>query len=208
MSDMLKSRVVHATPHPWFWVPVIEGVVALALGVYIVLFPQDAPGVVRSIIALALLVLSALQIFEGFRFWNRSVSPWATLSGGVGATAAVFALLALWLPEITPAAARVMLAIGLAAFGIIGLVSLIFTLRSTGFKIASLIINLLAIALGVFLYLAEEQNPERVKMLGLVALLGGAILLAYGYFLWSRRRSATVTPPLPVPPADTTSLGE
>ena len=208
MSDMLKSRVVPATPHPRFWVPVIEGVVALALGVYIVLFPQDAPGVVRSIIALALLVLSALQIFEGFRFWNRSVSPWATLSGGVGATAAVFALLALWLPEITPAASRVMLAIGLAAFGIIGLVSLIFTLRSTGFKIASLIINLLAIALGVFLYLAEEQNPERVKMLGLVALLGGAILLAYGYFLWSRRRSATVTPPLPVPPADTTSLGE
>ena len=208
MSDMLKSRVVPATPHPRFWVPVIEGVVGLALGVYIVLFPQDAPGVVRSIIALALLVLSALQIFEGFRFWNRSVSPWATLSGGVGATAAVFALLALWLPEITPAASRVMLAIGLAAFGIIGLVSLIFTVRSTGFKIASLIIDVLAIALGVFLYLAEEQNPERVKMLGLVALLGGAILLAYGYFLWSRRRSATVTPPLPVPPADTTSLGE
>ena len=208
MSEYSETPVVTTRPHPRFWVPVIEGVVALALGVYVVLFPQDAPGVVRSIIAVALLLLSFVQIFEGFRFWNRSVSPWATLGGGVGATAAVFTLLAIWLPEITPAAARLILAIGLAAFGIIGLVSLIFTVRSTGFKIASLIIDVLAIALGVFLYLAEEQNPERVKMLGLVALLGGAILLAYGYFLWSRRRSATVTPPLPVPPADTTSLGE
>lgn len=209
MSEYSETPIVTTRPHPRFWVPVIEGVVALALGVYVVLFPQDAPGVVRSIIAVALLALSVVQIFEGFRFWNRSVSPWATLGGGVGATAAVFTLLALWLPEITPAAARVMLAIGLAAFGVIGLVSLIFTVRSTGFKIASLIIDVLAIALGVFLYLAEEQNPERIKLLGLVALLGGVVLLIYGYFLWNRGRRAVIAPsPAASSAPDTTSLGE
>jgi uncharacterized membrane protein HdeD (DUF308 family) len=209
VSDISGNQVVTTRSHPRFWVPVIEGVVALALGIYVVLFPEEAPVIVRSIIAAALLVLSFVQIFEGFRFWNRSVSPWATLGGGVGATAAVFALLANWVPEISSAAARLMLAIGLAAFGIIGLVSLIFTLRSTGFKIASLIIDVLAIALGVFLYLAEEQNSDRTKLLGLVALLGGVVLLIYGYFLWNSGRRVPVSPPPPPPPTPTTTgLGE
>ncbi|MDQ2652870.1 MAG: DUF308 domain-containing protein [Chloroflexota bacterium] len=208
MSDIPGTQVVTPRSHPRYWVPVIEGVVALALGIYVVLFPADAPVIVRSIIAAALLVLSFVQIFEGFRFWNRPVSPWATLGGGVGVTAAVFTLLADWAPGFTPAGARQMLALGLAAFGIIGLVSLIFTLRSTGFKIASLIIDVLAIVLGVFLYLAEEQNVERIKYLGLVAMLGGAVLLIYGYFLWSRGRRAAVPPPPPAATSATTDLGE
>lgn len=208
MSEISGTQVV-TRPHPRFWVPLIEGVVALALGIYVVLFPEDAPVIVRSIIAAALLVLSFVQIFEGFRFWNRPVSPWATLGGGVGATAAIFTLLANWLPEISAAAARLMLAIGLAAFGIIGLISLIFTLRSTGFKIASLIIDVLAIALGVILYLADEQNTERIRLLGLVAMLGGAVLLIYGYYLWNRGRRLAVpasSPPSP-PPSDNTTSG-
>jgi uncharacterized membrane protein HdeD (DUF308 family) len=207
VSDISGTQVVTSRPHPRFWVPLIEGVVALALGVYVVLFPEEAPVIVRSIIAAALLVLSFVQIFEGFRFWNRPVSPWATLGGGVGATAAIFTLLATWLPEISAAAARLMLALGLGAFGIIGLVSLIFTLRSTGFKIASLIIDVLAIALGVFLYLAEEQNTDRIKLLGLVALLGGAVLLIYGYYLWNSGRRVAVSPP-PPPVTTTTDLSE
>lgn len=206
MSDISGTQVVTTRPHPRYWVPVIEGVVALALGIYVVLFPADAPVIVRSIIAAALLVLSFVQIFEGFRFWNRPVSPWATLGGGVGATAAAFTLLGDWAPGFAAAAARQMLAIGLAAFGIIGLVSLIFTLRSTGFKVASLIIDVLAIVLGVFLYLAEEQNVERIKYLGLAAMLGGAVLLIYGYYLWSRgRRAAVASPPPPPPPVSTTT---
>lgn len=212
MSDSAETQVVTSRSHPRFWAPVIEGVVALALGVYVVLFPADAPVIVRSIIAVALLVLSVVQIFEGFRFWNRPVSPWATLGGGVGITAAVFTLLADWAPGFPAAAARQMLAIGLAAFGVIGLVSLIFTLRSTEFKIASLIIDVLAIVLGVFLYLAEEQNPGRIQLLGLAAMLGGAVLLVYGYYLWSRGRRTAIPPPPPPPssppPITTTGLSE
>lgn len=214
MSDISGTQVVATRPHPRYWVPLIEGVVALALGIYVVLFPADAPVIVRSIIAAALLVLSFVQIIEGFRFWNRPVSPWATLGGGVGATAAIFTLLGDWAPGFAPANARQMLAIGLAGFGIIGLVSLIFTLRSTGFKIAGLIIDVLAIVLGVFLFLAEEQNAERIKYLGLAAMLGGAVLLIYGYYLWSRGRRAAAVVASPPPPAapvtttTTTDLGE
>lgn len=210
MSEKSGTQVV-TRPNPRFWVPLIEGIVALALGVYVVLFPQHAPAIVRSIIAVALLALSVVQIVEGFRFWNRPVSPWATLGGGVGATAAIFALLENALPEVGAPAARVMLALGLGGFGIIGLISLIFTLRSTGFKIASLIIDALAIALGVALFLAEGQDSERIKILGLVAMLGGVVLLIYGYYLWNggRRAAAAVsTPPPATAESTTTDLSE
>ncbi|MCA9876967.1 MAG: hypothetical protein KC442_04285 [Thermomicrobiales bacterium] len=194
----MSDSSVTAKSSPRFWVPVVEGLVALVLGIYIVLAPADAPAIVRGIIAAALLVLSVVRIGEGFRFWNRPVSPWATLGGGVGVTAATLTLLSNWAPEIPAAAARQTLAIGLTAFGIIGLVSLIFTVRSTGFKFAALIIDVLAVVIGVFLFLAEEQNVERTRVLGGVAIAGGAVLLIYGYILWRKTRQPT--PPLHAEP--------
>ncbi len=173
-----------------WWVVVIEGIAALVIGIVVLLFPSDANDVIRVLIAVGLLVISAGQIAEGFRFWSRSVSPWATLAGGVGFTAAGLALLSAYSPYIQPAGARQMLAVGLVAFGVIGLFSLIFTLRSTGFKIASVIIDLLAIALGVLLYMAAAENTRNTQWVGAAAVIGGVLLLLYGYYLWNKGRAA------------------
>lgn len=194
-----SATPVPAKNSPRFWVPVIEGLVALVLGIYILLAPAEAPAVVRGIIAVALLVLSVVRIAEGFRFWSRPVAPWAALGGGVGATAASLTLLGNWASGIPAAAVRQTLAIGLTAFGVIGLVSLIFTVRSAGFKIAALIIDVLAVVIGVSLFLAEEQNTERTRVLGGVAIAGGAVLLIYGYVLWHKARQRTSPPPPPAP---------
>jgi membrane-bound ClpP family serine protease len=79
--------------------------------------------------------------------------------------------------------------VGLVAFGVIGLFSLIFTLRSTGFKIASVIIDLLAIALGVLLFMAEADRARNILLLGVAAVIGGVLLLLYGYYLWNKGRA-------------------
>lgn len=173
-----------------WWVVAIEGIAALVIGIVVLLFPTDANDVIRVLIAVGLLVISAGQIVEGFRFWSRSVSPWATLAGGVGFTAAGLALLSAYTPYIQAAGARQMLAVGLVAFGVIGLFSLIFTVRSTGFKIASVIIDLLAIALGVLLFMAEADRARNILLLGVAAVIGGVLLLLYGYYLWNKGRAA------------------
>lgn len=173
-----------------WWIVGIEGIAALAIGIFVVARPADASDVIRNLIALALLIVAAGQIADGFRFWNRQVSPWATLSGGVGATAALLALFANWSLYIEPAGARQLLALGLLAFGVIGLFSLIFTIRSTGFKIAALIINLLAIALGALLFLARVDDSGGTQLVGAAAIIGGVALLIYAYTLWNAARAA------------------
>jgi hypothetical protein len=83
-----------------------------------------------------------------------------------------------------------MLAVGLIAFGVIGLFALVFTLRSVGFKIAAFIIDAVAIAIGILLLTAEADDTRGTQLLGIVAIVGGVALLLYAYILWSRGRGA------------------
>lgn len=193
MQDITRDVEQHTSTlkatQRW-WVVVIEGIIALILGIFILAFPADASDVIRTLIAVALLVVSAGQIVEGFRFRERPGSPWATLLGGVGLTAAGLTLLAPYSSYIAPAGARQMLAVGLVAFGIVGLLALIFTIRSAGSKLAALILDILAIALGVLLFRADADDSSGTQLLGAAAVIGGAALLIYGYFLWNKGRTA------------------
>ena len=176
---------------PWrvgqsWWVVAIEGIVALIIGLYIAVDPQRASDLIRILIAIVLLVVSSGQIVDGFRLRGLPSSAWETLRGGVGATVAVLTLLSGWSDYIAPAGARQMLAIGLLAYGIIGIVSLIFTLRSTGFKIAAVITDILTIILGILLLIAEPGDTGSVRLLGAVAIVGGIAMLAYAWMLRNR----------------------
>ena len=180
---------------PWkagqsWWVVGIEGIVALAIGVYTVADPREADDVIRFLIALVLLVDSAGHIVDGFRDRRLASSPWETLRGGVGATVAILTLLSAASNYILDHGARQMLAIGLLAYGILGLASLIFTFRSTGFKIASVIADVLAIVLGVLLLSARAGDTSGTQLLGVAAIIGGIALLGYSWYLRGKPRRA------------------
>jgi uncharacterized membrane protein HdeD (DUF308 family) len=193
MDDIAKGVARQAAPwkatQTW-WVVVIEGIVALLIGIYVVAFPIESSDIIRLLIAIALLVASLGQIVEAFRFRERPVSPWLMLGGGVGITAAALTLLSEWSFYIQPAGARQMLGVGLVAYGVIGLISLIFTFRSADVRVAAIILDLLAIGLGVLLLLAEANDTRGTQLLGAVAIIGGVALLIYSYILWSRGRTA------------------
>ena len=189
MQSMAKDAARQSAP--WkegqnWWVVAIEGIVALIIGLYIVVDPDRASDLIRVLIAVVLLVVSVGQIVDGFRMRGLPSSPWGTLRGGVGATVALLTLLSGWSDFIAPAGARQMLAIGLLAYGIIGIVSLIFTFQSTGFKIAAVITDILTIVLGILLLIAEAGDTGSVRLLGAVAIIGGIAMLVYAWLLRSR----------------------
>ena len=76
-----------------------------------------------------------------------------------------------------------MLAVGLLAYGVLGVISLIFTSRSTGFNGGVIIADVLAIVLGVLLLRARSGDTSATQLLGAVAAVGGIALLGYSWYL-------------------------
>jgi uncharacterized membrane protein HdeD (DUF308 family) len=184
MQDIAKD--VARQTAPWkgwqnWWTAGIEGIIALAIGVFMLANPTGASDVIRFLIALVLLLDSLGHIVDGFR--DRLSSPWETLRGGIGATVAVLTLLSAGSDFVEDDGARQMLAIGLLVYGLLGVVSLIFTFRSTGFRIASIIADLLTIVLGILLLSARSGDTRGTQLLGVVAAVGGIALLGYSWYL-------------------------
>ena len=184
MQDTAKN--VARKTSPWIagqsWSVVgVQGIIALAIGVFMLANPTGASDVIRFLIALVLLLDSLGHIVDGFR--GRLSSPWETLRGGIGATVAVLTLLSAGSDYVEDDGARQMLAIGLLVYGVLGVVSIIFTFRSTGFRIASIIADVLTIVLGILLLSARSGDTRGTQLLGAVAALGGIALLGYSWYL-------------------------
>ena len=161
----------------------IQGIIALAIGVFMLANPVGASDVIRFLIALVLLLDSLGHIVDGFRERRQPSAPWEALRGGIGVTFAVLTLLSAGSNYVEDDGARQMLAIGLLAYGVLGLVSIIFTFRSTGFKGAAIIADVLTIVLGILLLRARSGDTSGTQLLGAVAAVGGIALLGYSWYL-------------------------
>jgi uncharacterized membrane protein HdeD (DUF308 family) len=172
---------------PWnawqsWWTVGIQGIIALAIGVFMLANPTRASDVIRFLIALVLLLDSLRHIVDGFRHRGPS-SQWETLRGGIGVAVAVLALLSAGSDYVENDGVRQLLAIGLLAYGLLGLVSIIFTFRSTGVNGGAIIADVLAIVLGLLLLGARSGDTRGTQLLGAVAAVGGIALLGYSWYL-------------------------
>jgi len=181
-KDLVRQTALWKPGQSWAVVGV-QGIIALAIGVFMLANPTGASDVIRFLIALVLLLVSLGQIVDGFRDPRQSSSPWETLRGGVGVTVAVLTLLSAGSDFVEDDGARQMLAIGLLAYGVLGIVSLIPTFRETGFKGAAIIADVLTIVLGILLLTARSGDTSGTQLLGAVAAVGGIALLGYSWYL-------------------------
>src|SRR5215216_4045065 len=72
---------------PWragqsWWVVGVQGIIALAIGVFMLANPTRAGDVIRFLIALVLLLDSLGHIVDGFRDRRLASAPWDALRGG------------------------------------------------------------------------------------------------------------------------------
>jgi uncharacterized membrane protein HdeD (DUF308 family) len=207
-KDVGRQTSLWKAGQSW-WVVGVQGIIALAIGVFMLANPTGASDVIRFLIALVLLLASLSQIVDGFRDSNLSSSPWETLRGGIGVTVAVLTLLSAGSDYVEDDGARQMLAIGLLAYGVLGIVSLIFTIRSTGFRGGAIIADVLTIVLGVLLLSARSGDTRGTQWLGAVAAVGGIALLGYSWYLRGKPRrearasAAAGTSPATAPDRDT-----
>src|SRR5215212_6819786 len=163
MQDIAKDVARQGAPwNAWqnWWTVGIQGIIALAIGVFMLANPTGASDVIRFLIALVLLLASLGHIVDGFRDRSSSTSQWETLRGGIGATVAVLTLISARSDYVQDDGARQLLAIGLLTYGLLGIVSLIFTFRSAGFRGGAIIADVLTIALGTLLLSARSGDTR------------------------------------------------
>ncbi len=200
MSYNTKELVQQATP--WsrqavWWVVLIQGIIALALGVYVLMQPQQAG--VRFVQVLgAYLAVSSIIALNRFRSRNGEVvvEPGRWLYAGIALVAGLIAFLHPWITTIDVAAAATVLAIGAVLAGLIGLFGIFSSYGQVGIRWSAVIINLLYLLFGVIIFY-RNRNPADVSPIqwaGYLASGAGVLLILYSIWMYRGQSAATAAP--------------
>ncbi len=191
MGERAKGLALRSVP--WRegvgWpVVAVEGVALLAVGLFMVLRPDDAADVTRTLLGAALLIISLQQVVNGFRNPGHSFVPFQMLRGGIGATVGLLVALQPLLPAVafSAGAARIVLGVGFLVVGAIGLAGLLTARNADRVQLEAVVSSALTIGFG-FLLLAGADG--RAPLLGGVIAIAGLGLLVYaaGRAIGSRR---------------------
>ncbi len=194
MTNDLKTRVAQTAKAaaPWrkgvaWWVVLLQGVVLLALGLY-VFFAQPTTAVILGwVVALSLLASGALSLYLSLQATERTpVRQWTLIHGAVGVAAG---LLAIVIQFVSPGAALTVLGLGCLAYGGVGLY-LLLDKNLTPLRRLSFISTIFYLVLGVLIVLHALGVGTLATVLQVMSLLlitAGIILFFWGIILRNER---------------------
>lgn len=168
------SRVSYATPG--------SGLITFGLGVAAVLFPDAMEQLLLPFIGALLLVIAMSWIYAGFvdSEMVRSQEPHLRMvSAGVATMTGVSLIVQPFIDVIGLNTARVLLAIGLALLGMIGLVLAYRGTSGAEARVADLTTNVALILLAVLTLSSLEGGRSSIEFLGWLAIGAGGSLMGY-----------------------------
>jgi uncharacterized membrane protein HdeD (DUF308 family) len=176
---------------PW-WVIGVQGIVLVAIGLYLLLAPASAGPLIIQLIALWVLIESVLHIVAGLRDSANGADPYTMLQAGIGVTIGLLLVLRDWLvPTLEVSSARTILGLGLLAYAGVGVAGALVTKDESESWLGPVVSAVLTVVLAVLLLTSGEDNAaDRLAFLGWVGLIGGALLLLLAWRSRSRPRVA------------------
>jgi len=163
---------------PWGWV-LAEGIVMLALGLFMVLAEAQARLAFGVILAVALGVSGALQLLAAWRAKQAGAeSLWGWIRGGIGLGVGLLMLILILANAISLQAGRIILGIGCLAYGGLG-GYMLYLKRQDGIRLPELISSTLFVLVGVLLSLAALGGG----VLATIAVVASILLMLFGVFL-------------------------
>lgn len=166
----------------WVWT-IVKGLVALALGIFLLVGADTASFVVAYALAGYLAVSGAMQTFSGFFNRNAPGSTTDRIRGLVGLVAGVALLLLVYFQVLSLQAVYTVVAVAVIAYGLLGLFEAIFDRGASRFQWMPLLINLLLVVLGALVFVFRTQELDLKTWAGVVLALIGVIIIVYGYFV-------------------------
>jgi len=184
---------------PWkqgtaWWVVLTEGIVGIVIGV-LLLLTDLGTNLAIELLGVLLLVTSVLSVYQ---LLKGRVAPGrvalVAFRSGAGVTTGVLVLIgsvAIGASDPVTRALAVVLGVGLIIFGLVGLASSLLRREAgQGLPIAVLIVAggmaLVGLLLAINGIAGYDQVKSAFKLLGVLMIVAGGALAAYGYLLRSR----------------------
>ena len=185
-----RSRAMLEQGMPWrkgtgWMIVMIEGIVLAVIGVMFLVSAEGASKTVRMVLAAVLLVNSLLRIWAAMRGMapmDRGM-PLRMVASGIGLTVGLLVLLEPGSDYITNDAAKVILGIGLLAYGIVNLIGTWIGRDEEGIKWGAAVLALATIIFAFLLIYNIRNESVGGRWFGWVALIFGVALAAYGFLL-------------------------
>jgi uncharacterized membrane protein HdeD (DUF308 family) len=177
---------------------IAEGAVAAIAGLLMLFRPLGGSSTTLQIIGLILL---AGALVTSFQLWRGRIPPersvLAGFRAGSGVTVGILVLVATFLTNVTDTVTATMAAVvgvGFLVFGGIGIAMTLFARQpDQPLPAVNLVLDAIVAVVGVVLILAGAAGSGTVNsvytILGILLILGGVGLVAYGYLL--RQQEAT-----------------
>lgn len=182
MTTQIKGTLKRARPWdgqaPW-WLVLVEGAVALVLGAYILLRPQQATTVVGQLIALFLLISGILGVLTGLRHRGEGrVATIVLIRGLVGLIVGLLIFGLLFMQILTYNSGTTLLAIGMLLYGVLGLVVGFFDRGQGGIR-WGVVFNSILFAVVGFVALFIQQANVMVDWVGPLLVIFGIALIVF-----------------------------
>jgi hypothetical protein len=178
VTESAKAALPWRKGIPWGWV-LAEGIVMLALWLFMVLAEARARLAFGVILAVALGVSGALQLLAAWRAKQAGgESPFGWIRGGIGLGIGLLALILILASALSLLAGRLILGIGALAYGGLG-GYMLYLNRKEGVRLPAILSSTFFALVGLLLIIAAFGGG----LLATISMVASVLLMLFGAFL-------------------------
>lgn len=157
-----------------WWVTLVEGIIAIVLGLYLLFGGDTAAENFRLVAGLYILIIGIVELWRG----TGTVSRWRGIIGVVvGALILLLRIIDLpWGLDLT------IFAIGVIIVGALGLYASFFARRGKRFEWGPVILNVLLVLWGILVFFFDGRPADLQNVTGWILVAAGAVLALWGFF--------------------------
>lgn len=171
-----------------WWLPLIQGLIAVALGLFL-LFARATAVTWIGIAAALYMLVAGLLLLGGVLFSSRrSLDSWQGIQGIAGLVIGGGLLAASFFEVIDLTSGYTLLAVGLIVFGGLGVGAALFGARGNILRLPMLIVNGLLLLWGLLILVSRNQGFNLALIGAIILLVLGATLIVVAFM--SRNRDA------------------
>jgi uncharacterized membrane protein HdeD (DUF308 family) len=171
-----------------WWVSLVEGIVAILLGLYLLFGGDAAAGAFALVAGLYILVVGILELWRG----SGTVSRYRGL---IGIIVGALILLLYFVDIFGTQLDFTIFAIGVIVVGAIGLYASFFARSGRNFEWGPVLVNVLLLLWGLAIFYFRGRDADLQNVTGWILLAIGVVMIIWGYLSRDSGEPEVVTAP-------------